>query len=254
MAAISSARSRLALDKDGRFLALEVRAVANMGAYLSTSGPISSTNAASSAIGGVYDIPSVFFEVRGAFTNTPPIDAYRGAGKPEANYLIERLVNLASIRTGIDAIKLRRRNIIRKFPHRTAMGMKIDGGRFGANLDDAIALADLDGFRKRRKQSAKAGLLRGIGIACFLETARGVPTEFARAAFEADGTVSLAVGTQSNGQGHETVLSPGRGRPVGIADRRIPFPTGRHRSLAGRSWPWRRAIDAYGRHRAGDGG
>ena len=197
-------RSRLALDKDGRFLALEVRAVANMGAYLSTSGPISSTNAASSAIGGVYDIPSAFFEVRGAFTNTTPIDAYRGAGKPEANYLIERLVNLASIRTGIDAIKLRRRNIIRKFPHRTAMGMKIDGGRFKANLDDAVALADRDGFRKRRKQSARAGLLRGIGIACFLETARGVPAEFARAAFEADGTVSLSVGTQSNGQGHET--------------------------------------------------
>jgi carbon-monoxide dehydrogenase large subunit len=197
-------RSRLALDKDGRFLALEVRAVANMGAYLSTSGPISSTAAASSAMGGVYNIPSVLVEVRGAFTNTPPIDAYRGAGKPEANYLIERLVNLASRRTGIDAVKLRRRNIIKKFPHRTAMGMKIDGGRFGANLDDAIALADLDGFRKRRGRSAKAGLLRGIGIACFLETARGVPTEFARAAFEADGAVSLAVGTQSNGQGHET--------------------------------------------------
>ena len=103
--------------------------------------------------GGVYDIPSVFYEVRGAFTNTTPIDAYRGAGKPEANYLIERLVNLASVKTGIDAVELRRRNIVGKFPHRTAMGMKIDGGRFAANLDDAIALADLDGFRKRRKQS-----------------------------------------------------------------------------------------------------
>jgi carbon-monoxide dehydrogenase large subunit len=197
-------RSRLALDKDGRFLALDVRAVANMGGYLSTSGPISSTNAAGSAIGGVYDIPSVFFEVRGVFTNTTPIDAYRGAGKPEANYLIERLVDLAAIRTGIDATKLRRRNIVGKFPHHTAMGMKIDGGRFKANLDDAIALADRDGFHKRRKQSVKAGRLRGLGVACFLETARGVPTEYARAAFEADGTVSLAVGTQSNGQGHET--------------------------------------------------
>ena len=198
------ARSKLALDKDGRFLALEVRALANMGAYLSTNGPISSTNAAASAMGGVYNIPSISVEVRGVFTNTQPVDAYRGAGKPEANYLIERLVNLASVRTGIDAVKLRRRNIVRKFPHRTAMGMNIDGGRFGANLDDAIALADFDGFRKRRRQSKKAGLLRGIGLACFLETARGVPTEFARAAFEADGTVSLAVGTQSNGQGHET--------------------------------------------------
>ncbi len=198
------ARSRLALDKNGRFLGLEVRAVANLGAYLSTYGPISSTNAAGSAMGGVYDIPAVFVEVRGAFTNTPPIDAYRGAGKPEANYLIERLVNLAAVRTGIDATRLRRRNIIRKFPHRTAMGMTIDGGRFGANLDDAIALADLDGFRKRRARSKTAGLLRGVGIACFLETARGAPAEFARAAFETDGTVSLSVGTQSNGQGHET--------------------------------------------------
>lgn len=198
------ARSRLALDRDGRFLALEVRAVANMGAYLSTMGPVSSTNAAASAMGGVYHIPSIFVEVRGAFTNTPPIDAYRGAGKPEANYLIERLVNIAAIKTGIDAVKLRRSNIIGKFPHRTAMGMTIDGGRFKANLDDAIALADREGFRKRRKQADKAGLLRGLGIACFLETSRGVPSEFARAAFEADGTVSLAVGTQSNGQGHET--------------------------------------------------
>jgi aerobic carbon-monoxide dehydrogenase large subunit len=198
------ARSRLALDSKGRFLGLEVRAVANMGAYLSTLGPISSTNAAGSAIGGVYDIPAVFFEVRGAFTNTPPIDAYRGAGKPEANYLIERLVNLAAAKTGIDAIELRRRNIIGTFPHRTAMGMKIDGGRFAAGLDEAIALAGFDGFRKRRAQSKKAGLLRGIGLACFLETSRGALGEFARAAFEADGTVSLAVGTQSNGQGHET--------------------------------------------------
>jgi carbon-monoxide dehydrogenase large subunit len=198
------ARSRLALDGSGRFLGLEVRAVANMGAYLSTLGPISSTNAAATAMGGVYDIPSVFVEVRGAFTNTPPIDAYRGAGKPEANYLIERLVNLAAVRTGIDAIKLRRRNIVRKFPHRTAMGMTIDGGRFGANIDEAVALADVDGFRKRRARSSKVGLLRGIGIACFLETARGAPAEFARAAFEADGKVSLSVGTQSNGQGHET--------------------------------------------------
>jgi carbon-monoxide dehydrogenase large subunit len=198
------ARSRLALDKGGRFLGLEVRGLANMGAYLSSNGPISSTNAAGSAMGGVYDIPSIFVEVRGVFTNTPPVDAYRGAGKPEANYLIERLVNLASVRTGIDATRLRRRNIIGTFPHRTAMGMKIDGGRFGANLDEAIALADFKGFRARRRESETAGLLRGIGLACFLETARGAPTEMARAAFEADGTVSLAVGTHSNGQGHET--------------------------------------------------
>src|SRR4051812_1447218 len=109
-----------------------------MGAYLSTSGPSSSTNATGSATGGGYDNPSALYEGPGAFTNPPPIDAYRGAGKPEANYLIERLVDLAAVKTAIDAVKLRRRNIVSKFPHRTAMGMNIDGGGFKTNLDEAI--------------------------------------------------------------------------------------------------------------------
>jgi aerobic carbon-monoxide dehydrogenase large subunit len=197
-------RARLALDGAGRFLALAVDTVANMGAYLSTSGPGSPTIAAGSATGGVYAIPSISLQVRGAFTNTPPIDAYRGAGKPEANYLIERLVDLAAIQIGIDAVELRRRNIISAFPYRTAMGMQIEGGRFGANLEDAIGAADRAGFAARRAHSSAAGLLRGMGVACFLETARGAPGEVAKVAFDSDGTVFLAVGTQSNGQGHET--------------------------------------------------
>ncbi len=197
-------RARLALDGSGRFLALAVDTVANMGAYLSSNGPGSPTIAAGSAMGGVYAIPAISMQARGAFTNTPPIDAYRGAGKPESNYLIERLVDLAAARTGIDAVELRRRNIISSFPYRTAMGMQIEGGRFGANLEEAIGTADRAGFTARRAQSAAAGLLRGMGVACFLETARGAPNEVANAAFTADGTVSLAVGTQSNGQGHET--------------------------------------------------
>jgi carbon-monoxide dehydrogenase large subunit len=200
-------RARLALDADGRFLALEVRAIADMGAYLSTVGPISSTTAAASAMGGVYAIPSIFMEVRGAFTNTPPLDAYRGAGKPEANYIIERLIDLAARKTGIDAVELRRRNMISAFPYRTAMGMQIDGGRFAANLEEAVRVADRAGFAERRTRSARAGLLRGMGISCFLETARGAPNEVARIAFEADSTVTLAVGTQSNGQGHETAYA-----------------------------------------------
>lgn len=200
-------RARLALDADGHFLALEVRAVANMGAYLSTVGPISSTTAAASAMGGVYAIPSIFMEVRGAFTNTPPLDAYRGAGKPEANYIIERLVDRAAKVTGIDAIELRRGNMISTFPHRTAMGMQIDGGRFAANLEKATRAADRTGFAERRTRSERAGLLRGMGISCFLETARGAPNEVARIAFETDNTISLAVGTQSNGQGHETTYA-----------------------------------------------
>ena len=198
------ARARLGLDEAGRFLALDVQAIANMGAYLSGGGPGSSTVSAGNAMGGVYAIPAVAMETRGAFTNTPPIDAYRGAGKPEANYLIERLVDEAARQTGIDAVELRRRNLISTFPHRTPTGMQIDGGRFVANLDDALRVADHQGFAARRERSAQAGLLRGWGLSCFLETARGAPGEVARLSFDADGGVTLALGTMSNGQGHET--------------------------------------------------
>ena len=116
-------RAHLALDAEGKFLALDVDTVANLGAYLSTNGPGSSTNSPASAMGGVYDIPSVFMAVRGVFTNTVPIDAYRGAGKPEANYLIERLADRAARRLGIDPIALRRRNVIRRFPYQSGLGV-----------------------------------------------------------------------------------------------------------------------------------
>ncbi len=195
-------RARLALDQDGRFLALEVSTVANLGAYLSANGPGSSTNSPATAMGGVYAIPAVFMEVRGAFTNTVPIDAYRGAGKPEANYLIERLVDLAARKIGSDPVSLRRSNLIGKFPHRSALGMIIDCGRFTANLDDAAALTS--GFAERRRAAAARGRLRGLGIGCFLETARGAANEGAEIRFESDGRVALILGTQSNGQGHET--------------------------------------------------
>ncbi|WP_232478813.1 xanthine dehydrogenase family protein molybdopterin-binding subunit [Roseomonas rosulenta] len=196
--------AELALDSEGRFLALRAETVANMGAYLSGSGPGSSTNSPGTAMGGLYDIPAVFMDVRGAFTNTVPIDAYRGAGKPEANYIIERLVDLAARRTGIDAVELRRRNLIASFPHRTAMGMTIDCGEFRANLDRAAAAADIAGFAARRAASEARGMLRGLGLACFMETSRGAPGEWAAVRFEPDGKVALALGTQSNGQGHET--------------------------------------------------
>jgi carbon-monoxide dehydrogenase large subunit len=196
-------KGRLALDSDGHFLALEVETIANLGAYLSTNGPGSSTNSPSTAMGGVYRIPAMSMSVRGVFTNTVPIDAYRGAGKPEANYLTERLVELAARRLGIDPVELRRRNLIRDFPYRSALGMVIDSGRFAANLDTASERAQTAEFATRRP-SAPAGKLRGLGIACFLETARGTPNEGASIRFDADDHVSLLLGTQSNGQGHET--------------------------------------------------
>jgi len=197
-------KARLALDESGRFLALEVSTVANLGAYLSSNGPGSSTNSPATAMGGVYAIPTIFMDVRGAFTNTVPIDAYRGAGKPEANYVIERLIDLAARRIGCDPVSLRRRNLIAEFPYRSALGMTIDCGRFAANLDDAAARALDADFAARRATSAARGRLRGIGVGCFLETARGTPNEGAEIRFDPDGGVSLILGTQSNGQGHET--------------------------------------------------
>ncbi|MGH7106038.1 MAG: xanthine dehydrogenase family protein molybdopterin-binding subunit [Acetobacteraceae bacterium] len=194
-------RARLALDREGRFLALEVATVANLGAYLSGYAPGVPTNM--TAMGGVYAIPAFSAEVRGAFTNTVPVDAYRGAGKPEANYLIERLIDRAARETGRDPVRLREQNLIRDFPYRNAAGTMITEGRFAANLEAAAARAR-SGFVTRRAEAASRGRLRGLGICCFLETARGATEEWAQIRFAADGKVELLLGTQSNGQGHET--------------------------------------------------
>ena len=200
-------RARLALDADGRFLALDVATVANLGAYLSSGGPGSSTNAPANAMGSGYVIPAIFMDVHGVFTNTVPIDAYRGAGKPEVNYMIERLIDEAARRHGFDPIELRRRNLVHEFPYRKALGTVIDCGRFAANLDDAVIAADHAGFAARRDASQQRGKLRGIGVTCFMETARGAPNEGAELRFEDDGHVALLVGTQSNGMGHETAYA-----------------------------------------------
>lgn len=197
-------RARLALDAEGKFLALDVATIAGLGAYLSTGGPGSSTNSKVNAMGSGYVIPAIFMDVQGVFTNMVPIDAYRGAGKPEVNYMIERLVDAAARQCGFDPIDLRRRNLVARFPYKKALGTTIDCGRFAANLDEAVIAADHAGFAARQRDSAARGQLRGIGVTCFMETARGAPNEGAEVRFEDDGTVSLRVGTQSNGMGHET--------------------------------------------------
>jgi carbon-monoxide dehydrogenase large subunit len=196
--------ARLALAHDGRFMGLEVSSIADMGAYLSAVGPHCPTNAFSTAMGGVYAIPAMHLEVRGAFTNTLPVDAYRGAGKPEANYIIERLVDAAARSLGRDPAALRSMNMLPNAPHRTAMGMAVDGGRFATNLAVLDEVSDAAGFAVRREQAARRGILLGRGIACFLETARGAPGEWASVSVDASGQASAAIGTQSNGQGHET--------------------------------------------------
>lgn len=197
-------RARLALDAEGNFLALDVATIAGLGGYLSTGGPGSSTFAPANAIGSGYVIPAIFMDVRGAFINTVPVDAYRGAGKPEVNYMIERLIDAAARQCGFDRIALRRRNLVAQFPYRKALGTVIDCGRFGANLDEAVRVADHAGFPARRAATEARGMLRGIGVTCFMETARGAPNEGAELRFNEDDTVSLLVGTQSNGMGHET--------------------------------------------------
>ena len=193
--------ARLALDAAGTFLGLEIDTVANMGFAMATGGPGSSTNSPWRAVGAGYAIPAIAMTVRGAFTNTVPIDAYRGAGKPEMNYLLERLVDEAARITGHDRVALRRRNLVQHFPHLTAAGTTIADGRFAANIDAALQAADTAGFPARR---AASPLPRGLGITCFLETARGAAGEGAEVRFLPGGRVSIHLGTQSNGQGHET--------------------------------------------------
>jgi carbon-monoxide dehydrogenase large subunit len=191
--------ARLALDAEGRMLALDVDAVAEMGAYLSANGPHCPTNAAATAMGGCYAIPAIAFTVRGVFSNTAPVEAYRGAGKPEANFIIESLLE----RCGEERHALRAANLMTT-PRVTAMGMSVEDGEFGRRLAEAERLGDRAGFPARRAASLAHGRLRGFGLTCFLETARGAPGEWARLRLLPSGEVELAVGTQSNGQGHET--------------------------------------------------
>ena len=210
-------RARLALDADGRFLALDVATIGNLGAYVSALGPGAHTNAPSTAMGGLYAIPAIFMDVRCVFTNTVPLDAYRGAGKPEANYLIERLIDVAAHRLGRDRVALRQANLIGTFPYRSALGITIDTGRFADNMAAALAASGRAGFAARRQAAESRGRLLGLGVACFLETSRGKPTEDAAVRFQPDGTVALLVGTQNNGQGLATSFAQLASSRLGIA-------------------------------------
>ncbi len=209
-------KARLALNAKGQFLALAVETLGNLGAYVSSLGPGSSTNAPSTAMGGLYNIPAMAMDVRGVFTNTAPIDAYRGAGKPEANYLLERLIDTAAHHLAIDPLELRRRNFIRRFPHRSAFGTVIDCGAFTENFERVLVAADRAGFAARRSEAEKRGKLRGFGIGCFLETSRGPPNEEAWMTVRPGGTIDMAVGTQSNGQGHETSFAQVAAKRLGL--------------------------------------
>ena len=213
------ATGELALDADGRFLALKIDAIANMGGYLSSNGAQIATGNFSRCFPTVYRIPKIAIGMRCVFTNTTSTGPYRGAGRPEANYLMERLVDAAARATGIDPIKLRRRNFAppEAMPYATPVGTKIDSGEFEAILDQALGLARYASFEQRRKASAAEGKLRGIGVSCFLEHAGALPTESAEVAFTGPERITLSLGAQSTGQGHATVFRDVLARQLEIA-------------------------------------
>lgn len=198
--------AELALDGEARFLGLRVRTVANLGAQISNFGIFVPTMAGTAMLAGCYTTPAVYANVIGVLTNTPPVDAYRGAGRPEAAFVIERIVDKAARELGLAPDEIRRRNFIRpdQMPFTTPTGQTYDTGDFVRNMDDAIERSDWKGFEARRKKSAKRGRLRGIGLASYIEACSGGGPEEATIEIGADGRARLLIGTQSNGQGHET--------------------------------------------------
>jgi aerobic carbon-monoxide dehydrogenase large subunit len=212
--------SKLALDKDGHFLALWVETTAAMGAYLSTFASAVPTILYATLLAGQYKTPKVFCQVDAVFTNTAPVDAYRGAGRPEATYVIERIVETAAREMGIDPGELRRRNFITEFPYQTPVALQYDTGDYFATLNRAEELADIKGFPARKAASAAKGLKRGIGYAAYIEACGIAPSAVAGALgaraglFEAGevrvhptGKVTVFTGSHSHGQGHETTFA-----------------------------------------------
>lgn len=199
---------QLALDQDAKMLGLRVNTVANLGAYLSNFAPFVATAAGVSMLVGCYTIPAAHVQVQGVFTNTTPVDAYRGAGRPEAIYAIERLLDAAAFDLGLSPDEIRRRNFIppSAMPYDTSLGSTYDSGEFEKNLDDALALSRWDDFAQRRADAKADGKLLGIGLASYIEKCSGGSPEEARLEVSGDGHITLYIGTQSNGQGHETAF------------------------------------------------
>ena len=200
--------AELALDDNGRFLALRVRHFANLGGYVGSVGANLQTLNFARCFPSMYDIRSIDVGVKCLFTNTAPTSPYRGAGRPEANYVLERVIDEAARVTGIDRIKLRKKNLIpaRAIPYKTAVGTTYDFGEFPVVFEKALALADVEGFKKRRKDALKRGKLRGLGFSCVLEHSGGAPLEGAALKFPGGDGLTLVLNVQSTGQGHATVF------------------------------------------------
>ena len=248
-----ASHAEMALDKDGHFLALKVHTNANLGAYLSTFSTCVPTILYATLLAGQYNTPQIYVEVDAWFTNTAPVDAYRGAGRPEATYLLERLVSRAAWETGLGQDEIRKRNFIKAFPYQTPVALQYDTGDFHACMNESQKLADVAGFEKRKTASAAKGLLRGIGYSSYIEACGIAPSNIAGALgaraglFECGeirvhptGSVTVFTGSHSHGQGHETtfaqVVAARLGIPVENVDivhgdtGRVPFGMGTYGS------------------------
>jgi carbon-monoxide dehydrogenase large subunit len=212
--------AELAVDASGKILALRAATKANLGAYLSTFASSVPTYLYAPLLSGQYQIPAIYCEVDGVYTNTTPVDAYRGAGRPEATFVVERLIEVAARETGRDPAEFRRQNFIQAFPYQTPVIMTYDAGDYTACLDKALAMADYQGFGRRKAESASKGRLRGIGFSAYIEACGIAPSravgslgagvglwESAEIRVNPVGTVEVLTGSHSHGQGHETTMA-----------------------------------------------
>ena len=224
----------LALDADNNFIALRTDTYANMGAYLSTFAPSVPTWLHGTLMAGNYKTPLIYVNVKAVFTNTVPVDAYRGAGRPEATYQLERVIDKAARELGVDPIKLRRQNFITQFPYATPVAVEYDTGDYTATMDKLEEIADLSGFEARRKASEAKGKLRGLGVNCYIEACGIAPSnlvgqlgaraglyESATVRVNATGSISVMTGSHSHGQGHETAFPQVIAEMLGIDESMI---------------------------------
>ena len=221
-------RLEAGFDEEFRFTGLRVATIANLGASLSPFSPFVATSAGVPMLSGCYRIPAAHVRVQGVFTNTAPVDAYRGAGRPEAIYAIERLMDVAARRLGVDPAEIRRRNLIgsAEMPFRTVLGSNYDSGEFPQILERALKRSGWGEFEERRIEARNRGKLRGIGLAAYIERCGGGAPEQARLRVAGDGGIELYIGTMSNGQGHETAFRQILCEYLGTDPRRITIVQG----------------------------
>ena len=252
--------AEMAFDGEGKITALRAKTIANLGAYMSTFSSSVPTYLYGTLLSGQYDIPAIYCEVDAVYTNTVPVDAYRGAGRPEATFVVERLIEVAARELGVDPADLRKKNFIKKFPHQTPVIMNYDAGDYHASLKKALEIADYKGFGKRKRESARHGKLRGVGFSTYIEACGIAPSqavgslgcgvglwESAEVRVNPTGSVEVLTGSHAHGQGHETTFAQVVSERLGIPIENVERRARRHRQGAVRHGHLRLAL-GRGRH------